>query len=187
MAPEWSEPKTIQHWPGKMISELANKCPTLLSYDAKYPRAVTGWGFLCDQEDENADIKEFFKLHLDPAYRDDRPDAPRLEEAQQWFQDYLRCVHGHIEQYFSDSFPRWRGQKLEFLFSVPTTWKSPGMIAETEKLIKGAGFGTDGMHHRVTIGLTEAEAAAVYASKQQFEVSRPRLEQVSVSGPDIIC
>ena len=44
------------------------------------------------------------------------------------------------------------------------------MIAELERLIKGASFGDDGPYHRVTIGLTEAEAAAVYASKQQFEV-----------------
>ena len=45
------------------------------------------------------------------------------------------------------------------------------MIAETEKLIEAAGFGSDGEEHRVEIGLTEAEAAAVYASKQQFEVN----------------
>lgn len=44
------------------------------------------------------------------------------------------------------------------------------MIAEMERLIKGAGFGSDGQDRRVKIGLTEAEAAAVYASKQQFEV-----------------
>ena len=46
------------------------------------------------------------------------------------------------------------------------------MIAETERLIKAAGFGKDGPDHRAKIGLTEAEAAAVYASKQQFEVRR---------------
>ena len=170
MAPEWAEPKTLQHWPGKMISELANKVGSCLAYESDGSRRVKSWGFLCDQDDESVDIKDLFKLHLDPQYRDERPDAPRHEQAQQWFQDYLRCIHDHIEQTFSDSFPRWRSQKLEVLCSVPTTWKNPSMIAEMEKLIKGAGFGNDGPYHRVTIGLTEAEAAAVYASKQQFEV-----------------
>ncbi len=175
MAPEWTEPRTLQHWPGKMINELANKVPTLLAYDSEHSRSVKTWGFLCDQEDDNSDIKEFFKLHLDPRYRDERSDAPQLEDARRWFQDYLRCIHNHIEETFSDSFPRWKLQKVEFIFSVPTTWKNPSMIAETEKLIKGAGFGDDGPHHRVNIGLTEAEAAAVYASKQQFQVSWPEM------------
>ncbi|KAL9137562.1 MAG: hypothetical protein Q9175_001216 [Cornicularia normoerica] len=170
MGPEWAEPKTLQHWPGKMINELANKVPTLLQYKED-SREVKAWGFLCDQESEDIDILACFKLHLDPAYVDPRTDAPvpTLEEAREWFQDYLRCLHDHIEEYFSNAFPRWKTQRTEFVFSVPTTWKSASMIAETERLIKGAGYGGDGANHRVGIGLTEAEAAAVYASKQQFE------------------
>lgn len=153
-----------------MINELANKVPTLLQYTpgSTFP---TGWGFGCDPE--NLDLVELFKLHLDPAFRGDpRPDAPTLQQAQQWFQDYLRGIHDHIAITFSDSIPRWRNQKAEFVFSVPTTWKNPSMIAEIERLIKNAGFGSDGASpgaHRATIGLTEAEAAAVYASKQQYE------------------
>lgn len=174
MGPDWAEPKTLQHWPGKMINELANKVPTLLQYKEN-SREVKAWGFLCDQESEDTDILACFKLHLDPAYVDPRTDAPvpTLEEAREWFQDYLRCLHDHIEEYFSNAFPRWKTQRTEFVFSVPTTWKSASMIAETERLIKGAGYGGDGANHRVGIGLTEAEAAAVYASKQQFEVSWP--------------
>ena len=172
MGPDWAEPKTLQHWPGKMINELANKVPTLLQYK-EGSREVKAWGFLCDQESEDTDIIATFKLHLDPAYVDPRTDAhvPTLEDARQWFQDYLRCLHDHIEGYFSDAFPRWKIQRTEFVFSVPTTWKSASIIAETERLIKGAGYGGDGVNHRAGIGLTEAEAAAVYASKQQFEVS----------------
>ncbi len=170
MGPDWPEPKTLQHWPGKLINELANKVPTLLQYNES-TNTVKAWGFLCDQESEDADYLGYFKLHLDPAYTDPRPDAPKLHQARQWFQDFLRCLHDHIEETFSDSFPRWKTQRTEFVFSVPTTWKSPSMIADTEKLIRGAGFGSDGHDHRANIGLTEAEAAAVYASRQQFEVS----------------
>ena len=154
-----------------MISDLANKVPTRLQYEED-TQEVKAWGFLCDQESEDTDVMEYFKLHLDPEYEDPRADAnvPTLEEARRYFQDYLRCLHDYIEDYFSNAFPRWNTQRIEFVFSVPTTWKSASIIAETERLIKGAGYGGDGVHHRVGIGLTEAEAAAVYASQQQFEV-----------------
>ena len=172
MGPEWAEPKTLQHWPGKMINELANKVPTQLQYKDNKSREVKAWGFDCDPESEDSDTKEYFKLHLDPAYVDPRTDAsvPTLGDAREWFQDYLHCLHDHIDDYFSSAFPRWKSQRTEFLFSVPTTWKSASIIAEMESLIRKAGYGRDGSNHRVGIGLTEAEAAAVYASKQQFEV-----------------
>ena len=53
--------------------------------------------------------------------------------------------------------------------STPTTWKSPNLIAILEQAIKDAGFGKRSSHHHVNISLTEAEAAAVYASKQHYE------------------
>ena len=155
-----------------MINELANKVPTVLQYEpgSTVPKH---WGFLCDQESLDPNIVDLFKLHLDPSFRGDpRPDAPTFQQAQQWFQDYLRSIHDHIAHTFSNSIPRWRNLKIEFVFSVPTTWKNPSMIAETERLIRNAGFGNDGTSpraHQAMIGLTEAEAAAVYASKQQYE------------------
>ena len=44
------------------------------------------------------------------------------------------------------------------------------MIADLEAVIRDAGFGSDGPEHCTRIRLTEAEAATVYASRQQFEV-----------------
>ena len=169
MGPSWPGPKTFQRWPGKMYSELSNKVPTLLQYEEN-SRDVKAWGFLCDQDSGDGDVQDYFKLHLDPGYHDPRPDAPTLEEARQLFQDYLRCLHDYIEEFFTNSFPRWKTQRTEFTFSVPTTWKNPGMVAETERIIRNAGYGEDGPNHRARIGLTEAEAAAVYASRTQFEV-----------------
>lgn len=170
MGPDWLEPKTVQHWPGKGINELANKVPTLLQYEEN-TTTTKSWGFLCDVEGSNEELLTCFKLHLDPIYRDPRPEAPKLAQARQWFQDYLRCVHDHIAETFGTSFPRWSLTRTEFIFSVPTTWKNPGMIMQMERLIKGAGYGSDGPQHRARIGLTEAEAAAVYASRQNFDVS----------------
>ena len=151
-----------------MISELANKVPTVLQY-APQSGMVKGWGFTSDQDDESSHLVECFKLHLDPAFQSDtRPDHPTIVQARKWYQDYLRCIHDHIAETFSDTVPGWRNQKVEFTFSVPTTWKNPSMIADIERLLLHSGFGTDGRDHRARIGLTEAEAAAVYASKQHY-------------------
>lgn len=168
MGTRWSQPKTIQHWPGKLHNELSNKVPTRLQYD-QYTKQVKKWGFQCNHDEDGTDVKEFFKLHLDPNYDDQRPNAPKVEDARRWLRDYLRCIYNHVREIFSDSFPRWTAQRTEFVFSVPTTWNNPRMIADIEAIITDAGFGSAGAEHRTRIGLTEAEAAAVYAS-QQFEV-----------------
>ncbi|PPJ61260.1 hypothetical protein CBER1_10939 [Cercospora berteroae] len=57
---------------------------------------------------------------------------------------------------------------VEWVFSIPTTWKDPSMIAGIESMIKDAGYGKE-LHHKVAISLTEAEAAAVYVSKQSMQ------------------
>ena len=181
--PEWLDPKTIQHWPGKGINELANKVPTLLQYEND-GTTVKSWGFLSDADESSEGILTCFKLHLDPTYRDLRPEAPRLAQARQWFQDYLRCVHDYIVETFESSFPRWSLTKTDFVFSVPTTWKNPSMIMQMERLIKSAGYGSDGPFHRARIGLTEAEAAAVYASRQNFDVSNIGFDELLSCGND---
>jgi hypothetical protein len=169
-APEWPDPRPLQHWPGKIISELANKVPTVLGY-LENSEQVKMWGFLCDLEgqQEDLDFHQFFKLNLDPEHRDFNDNAPTVAQARKWFHDYLRCVYDHIDAHFGGSYPRWSSMKVEFVFSVPTSWNNPSMIAEIEKLIVGAGFGRHGPH-RVHTGLTEAEAAAVYAARQHYQV-----------------
>ena len=61
----------------------------------------------------------------------------------------------------------WRKARIEFSFSVPTTWTSVGVTKDFEKLAREAGFGAAGPAHSVSVGLTEAEAAAVYTFKAQ--------------------
>jgi hypothetical protein len=124
------------------------------------------------EDQQDLDYKECFKLNLDPEHKDGSDNSPSVAEARRWFQDYLRCIHDHINDYFGGSYPRWKAMKVEFVFSVPTSWDNPGMIAELEVLMGSAGFGRDGPGHRVHIGLTEAEAAAVYAARQHYLVSR---------------
>lgn len=165
----WPHPKIIQHWPGKLLNELSNKVPTRLQYD-EHTEHVKKWGFQCEYDEDGADVKDFFKLHLDPNYIDPSPDAPKVADARRWLRDYLRCIHTHIREILSDFFPRWTTQRTEFVFNIPTTWNNPRMISDMEAIVREAGFDFNGAEHRIRIDLTETEAAAVYASQQQFEV-----------------
>jgi len=163
MAPEWAAPKTIQHWPGKLGYETRNKVDTVVAYEQE-SRLLVQWGFLVDDSREDLDVEELFKLHLDPLYHRETHEF-REKEVQNWFVDFMTNLHKAIEDHFDESYARWRGKKVEFLFSVPTTWKNPGMVAGIEELIKKAGFTRHEKHH-VRITLTEAEAAAMFVAKE---------------------
>lgn len=54
------------------------------------------------------------------------------------------------------------------MFSVPVTWRNNlALIARIEETIQASGFGIRG-NDTASIFLTEAEAAAIYASKQSM-------------------
>ncbi|KAL0257709.1 hypothetical protein SLS55_006872 [Diplodia seriata] len=171
-APEWAKPTTIQQWPGKLSSELTNKVQTAIALD-RHSMAPLGWGFQCEeirkqsQHSPNVQIEEFFKLHIDPEYRDSHESAPSPTDAQTWFAHFMRRVYVFIQDYFDGRVPRWRQNRVEFAFSVPTTWKNPAMIAHIRGILRDVGF-CDNANQRVNISLTEAEAAAVYAASQQY-------------------
>ncbi|KAH0173608.1 hypothetical protein KCU67_g1193, partial [Aureobasidium melanogenum] len=167
MAPDWAAPTTIQHWPGRPSQNL-NKVDTMIVYHPTREQAVA-WGFLIDRDaSDELEIQSLFKLFLDPAHKPRSRHIPDVREARKWFVDYMRCLYRAIVQRFDDSYARWSTRRLEFLFSVPTTWKNPAMVAEIEALIKQAGFSSN-KNHTVRISLTEAEAAAVCISKQGYE------------------
>ncbi|KAJ5084562.1 hypothetical protein NUU61_009141 [Penicillium alfredii] len=165
--PEWLPPKTIQRWPGKLPGELTNKVQTCIEY-APGASSPKGWGYSCNQDNPDADIKEFFKLHLAPLYRDNHLQGPSRLEAQKWFQDYIGSIYKHVVTHLNNTVPLFESRKVEFLFSVPTTWKDVRMIEETKAVIEGA-VNANCPNHKAFIGLTEAEAAAVYACKQHYQ------------------
>ncbi|KAL3488421.1 hypothetical protein BJX62DRAFT_179934 [Aspergillus germanicus] len=159
--PIWPTPKSIQHWPGLIGSQVATKVPSHILY---HNNAVK-WGFQCEENlPDTKDIKQYFKLNLDPAFVDNRPNAPSREDATRYFQDYIRCIYQYVLSYFAKTFPRFEGMRVEWVFSVPTTWKDPRMVAELRERIV-----FDRAEHRAVIGLTEAEAAAVYVSGLHYQ------------------
>ncbi|KAL4898880.1 hypothetical protein BDW74DRAFT_126341 [Aspergillus multicolor] len=173
IGPEWGPLKTIQRWPNKLISELSNKVPTALLY-ATDNETVIEWGFGCDDRiaDGRVDIKEFFKLHLASQPEGDGPGADRItqQDARRWFQDFITCIYKQVVENFRTSIPGFERMRVEFIFSVPTTWKDVRMVEEIRGLIERAiGSGKSNGKHWTVIGLTEAEAAAVYACRDYYQ------------------
>ncbi|KAL4875397.1 hypothetical protein BJY04DRAFT_224064 [Aspergillus karnatakaensis] len=163
--PHWPPPKPIQHWPGLVGSQIATKVPSHILYHPSLPSPK--WGFQCEESlslPDTKEIKQYFKLNLDPDFVDSRPNAPSREQATRYFQDYIAAIYGYVVEYLRKTMPRFEGLRIEFVFSVPTTWKDPRMVEELRGSVR---FQREG--HRAVIGLTEAEAAAVYVSGLHYQ------------------
>lgn len=160
------DPKTLVKWPPLAAYETRSKVDTCVGYNSK-TQSLQSWGFECDEDDPGLEVKKHFKLFLDRSFVDSTGFAPVHKDVQQWFVDYLAALHHYVQRHFADRFPRFAGCCVEWVFSVPTTWKDPGMLAEIERMIKKAGFEKQDCH-KISITLTEAEAAAVYVSKQRM-------------------
>ncbi|KAL8816329.1 MAG: hypothetical protein Q9223_004643 [Gallowayella weberi] len=162
----------IQKWPGRGQAN-ENKVPTILVYPS-YTRTPSSWGFLSETATEqNAGDKEYkhwFKTFLDPSRLGQKQAegptySPRsMEEVERLYEDYHRLLYNHIEFKLStDLFSTpWHSAFVEFIFSVPTTWP-PQVVERYRAIVERAGFGQC-RNHTLSIGLTEAEAAAVHTS-----------------------
>ncbi|XDG00407.1 hypothetical protein ABKA04_000022 [Annulohypoxylon sp. FPYF3050] len=134
--------------------------------------SLSSWGYLCEDEDPLEKKKqEFFKIFLD---RNTLEDARRqaigrvpatVGEAQKLISDYMREVYAHVkstvELHTGISHVGWQELVVEFIFSVPTTWRSQEIINAFKECIANGGFGREGRYHTATVELTESEAAAV--------------------------
>jgi hypothetical protein len=123
--------------------------------------------------DEELQVEECFKLYLDSSTSTSGGTHVNSEEARRYFKDYMTCIFNFVQTFFVVRRPRWETEKVEFLFSIPTTWRNPRLTNEIERLIKEAGFGRNKSLHRISIATTEAEAAAVSAAKGPYLVRVP--------------
>lgn len=166
-------PLLVNKWPGS--HEVVNKVPTQVCYRAGYKRYR--WGFECPAPSElerTMDVIEYFKLYLDPALLGRRIDLENFpiyqeENVQMWWEDYLKALYGHIAEHINTALREyglgdWKSNRIEYIFSIPTTWAGSRVIEVFRKIVKKAGFG-EYENHSVHIKLTEAEAAAVYTAK----------------------
>lgn len=168
-APEWRQPLCIQRWPRptNSKSQLDNKVATQVGYDGR--GKLVNWGFLSGADGQEITLESEFKMYIDPALPDSNPTRPSHSEALKYYEDYMRSLHQYIETFFSSSFPGWQQRNVEFVFSIPTTWRSPGITATLQHTLAEVGFGNRS-NRKLNIHLTEAEAAAANAAKQSFRV-----------------
>jgi hypothetical protein len=153
---------------------LENKVPTKVAYEAGRAHNPHSWGFGCPLEDVGPAmaVKGLFKFYLDKhVLKESFKKNPRailgtIEDVKLWYKDFLSVLHNHISSHLTLTNPSWPADpdsmKVEYIFSLPTSWKDDVSLVETFKQIIGeTGFGTD----NVIMGLTEGEAAAVYTAK----------------------
>jgi hypothetical protein len=88
-----------------------------------------------------------------------------LTGAQCRYTDYFQFLYRTIEARLKGELAStWEDAKIEYIFSVPTTWRPLPTVERFRKIIVAAGFGSN-PNHKANIGLTEAEAAAVHTAR----------------------
>lgn len=127
---------------------------------------------MCEDDDDlEKQRRDFFKIFIDKptleaAHQAGIGQAPAsILEAKCLVTDYLRQIYLHVkstmELHTGIGHVGWQNMTVEFIFSVPTTWRSQDIINIFKDAITAAGFGTEGARHTATVELTESEAAAV--------------------------
>ncbi|KAM0433288.1 hypothetical protein ACHAPT_004164 [Fusarium lateritium] len=100
-----------------------------------------------------------------------------MEEVYKHVTQYLRQIYNHISTKipelikgnlsFTSKLRRktWESLDINFIFSTPATWQAP-VSHRFREIVSKAGFGEQKLH-KVMLGLTEAEAAAVFTCQSE--------------------
>ena len=179
--------QVIDEWPGQGL-RAEGKVPTRLVYNLDSRRGkeatISSWGFQCNERERNdptKTLRDWFKPLLESEHLNQmnqtlaeagHPTRSRADVTR-WLEDYLSYIYRQTEEKISSQH-NWETSTVVFIFSLPTTWSSHAMIERKFKhSILRAGFGSAGPNHTVELGLTEAEAAAVYTANagKYYQVS----------------
>lgn len=157
----------IMEWPDNLENDV--KVPSTLLYQTD-KKTVESWGFACQY---NKDSIDWFKRHLDEralrkmlqAFQVD-PPYKTVEEVRAIYRHYMAELYKHISETLQPKLQNadWSDKRVEFLFSLPATFNATDTSDALEKELRLAGFGTGGKHHKVSMDLTEPQAAAVYTA-----------------------
>ncbi|KAL4866520.1 hypothetical protein BDV12DRAFT_199120 [Aspergillus spectabilis] len=121
--------------------------------------SIDPWGFGCDGEEHVSAIKEFFKLHLAP-HELTNGSGITQDDARRWFQDYISCIYEQVVSKFNSTIPGIKRMRVEFIFSVPTTWKDDVNVlklASSRGRPIGSVFIDRTMHKLITDKLSKIE------------------------------
>ena len=160
--PHWPEAELITSWPALDGDVLATKVPSRISYYKGSPNQVKSWGFRCDYDSKDEDVKKSFKAALDPDHYVQTPDRPGLRAACRYTVDFLRCLYEYICSHLASFSLESPECKAEFLFSVPAPWINSRMQDRFRALVATAGFAKH-PQHRINIDVSEAEATVFSA------------------------
>ncbi|KAF2267229.1 hypothetical protein CC78DRAFT_541886 [Lojkania enalia] len=142
----------------------------------RHSSVPSSWGFLAETAQEQGsagdESREWFKILLDEHLLEqarknhsDPSKVPSITDVEKWYCDYFQLLYRSIEARLrSELASSWEDAKIEFIFSVPTTWRPNPTVERFRNIINRAGF-TRSSNHRAVIGLTEAEAAAVHTAR----------------------
>ena len=84
--------------------------------------------------------------------------------------EYLRQIYQHIKFSLESATGSWLDRRVEFVFSLPTTWTSMDTMKNFNEAIQAAGFTSENPEkHTAKLELTEAEAAGVYSKCSSSE------------------
>lgn len=121
------------------------------------------WGTCKSARNVYVEEKEF-KLFLNPLYPDAAQGGFEHDKAVKNYIYYMGELFRHINGILATRLPRWHERNVEYRLSIPTTWKNPQLTAQLRSWLGEAGW-TSTTNRKVTFSRTEAEAAAVYAAK----------------------
>ena len=112
-----------------------------------------------DDDEDNTDDED----EGDEESRGGRQDR-EMRRVKGLFRDFLRAVRIWIEPKLEKVCPGTplASIAIDYVFSVPTTWPEE-VVSSYQEIIEEAGY-TSAPDHKAIIGLTEADAAAVYTS-----------------------
>ncbi|KAI0905716.1 hypothetical protein F4823DRAFT_627632 [Ustulina deusta] len=77
----------------------------------------------------------------------------------------MKCLYNHISGHLQKH-ESWKDKTVEFVFSLPATFRTQDVSNGLMEQIKKAGFERGGRKHYVLWGLSEPQASAVYTAKE---------------------
>jgi hypothetical protein len=166
------DPTNIQRWMGLSNTQLDDKVPTDLIYNDKSEDLVLYWGSNCRNKVDRSHVKRLFKLNMASNTTNVETYGHDTASARHYFQDYIARICVYVEDCLSRWIRQYRSLRVEFVFSVPTTWMFDNdTLDEVRRRVRGV-VG-ENQNRRAAIGLTEAAAAAV-------DIGRNRLQKGDV-------
>lgn len=157
------DPLVINKWPER-LNVVTNKVPTVIAF----AETKVTWGFEINQfarDDLRTQVEEYFKILLDHELLNQVNSSQTIlvttDRVQGWFETFLKKLYDWTcKQLEALMETKLEEMTVEYIFSVPAAWKE-GTVDDYLRIIKLAGFGSVTGRHTASIGLNEAEAAAV--------------------------